>query len=101
MFTCKKIRNGSTYLDTHLSANDYYCEQEQVSGIWIGKGAERLGIAGQAIEKYGCFAALRPTTSDSAGPLTPRKKRRISLFLDFRARQIRFTDARLMKIDGL
>ena len=60
MFTCKKIRNGSTYLSTHLSANDYYCEQEQVSGIWVGKGAERLGIVGQAIGKDdSAFEALR------------------------------------------
>jgi len=57
MFTCKKIRNGSTYLSTHLSANDYYCEKERVSGVWVGKGAERLGIAGQTIEK-----ALAPKT---------------------------------------
>jgi len=74
MFTCKKIRSGSTYLGTHLSANDYYCEQEQVSGIWVGKGAEKLGIAGQAIGKEDpAFEALRLNQHpDGSGKLTPR-----------------------------
>ena len=76
MLTCKKIRNGSTYLGTHLSANDYYCEQEQVSGVWVGKGAERLGIAGQTIEKEdAAFEALRLNQHpDNSGPLTPSGK---------------------------
>ena len=85
MFTCKKIRNGSTYLDTHLSANDYYCEQEQVSGIWIGKGAERLGIADQPIEKEdAAFEALRVNQHpDGSGKLTPRNVDSSIRFFDF------------------
>jgi conjugative relaxase-like TrwC/TraI family protein len=85
MFTCKKIRNGSTYLGTHLSANDYYCEQEQVSGVWVGKGAERLGIAGQTIEKEdAAFEALRLNQHpDNSGPLTPRKAENSIRFFDF------------------
>ena len=85
MFTCKKIRNGSTYLSTHLSANDYYCEQEQVSGIWVGKGAERLGIAGQAIGKDdSAFEALRLNQyPDGSGKLTPRNVSNSIRFFDF------------------
>ena len=85
MFTCKKIRNGSTYLSTHLSANDYYCEQEQVSGIWVGKGAERLGIAGQAIGKDdSAFEALRLNQHpDGSGKLTPRNVSNSIRFFDF------------------
>jgi conjugative relaxase-like TrwC/TraI family protein len=85
MFTCKKIRNGSTYLDTHLSANDYYCEQEQVTGVWVGKGAERLGIAGQTVEKEDvAFEALRLNQHpDGSGPLTPRKAENSIRFFDF------------------
>ena len=85
MFTCKKIRNGSTYLSTHLSANDYYCEQEQVSGIWVGKGAERLGIAGQAIGKEdSAFEALRLNQHpDGSGKLTPRNVSNSIRFFDF------------------
>ena len=44
MFTSAKIRNGSTYLDNHLSANDYYAKGERVKGEWVGKGAESLGL---------------------------------------------------------
>ena len=85
MFTCKKIRNGSTYLSTHLSANDYYCEQEQVSGIWVGKGAERLGIEGQTLGKDdSAFEALRLNQHpDGSGKLTPRDVTNSIRFFDF------------------
>lgn len=49
MFTTAKIRNGETYLDHHLSANDYYTEKESVEGVWVGEGARHLGIEGQPI----------------------------------------------------
>ncbi len=83
MFTCKKIRNGSAYLSTHLSANDYYCEQEQVTGVWLGKAAERLGISGQAIERNdAAFEALRLNQHpDGSGKLTPRNVRDSIRFL--------------------
>ena len=47
MFTSAKIRNGSTYLENHLSANDYYAKGERVTGEWVGKGAESLGLSGE------------------------------------------------------
>ena len=47
MFTSAKIHNGSTYLDNHLSANDYYAQGERVKGEWLGKGAEALGLSGE------------------------------------------------------
>src|SRR5215210_7008072 len=34
MFTMAKIRDGSTYLSNHLTANDYYSEGEKVLGCW-------------------------------------------------------------------
>jgi hypothetical protein len=37
MFTSAKIRNGSTYLVSHLSANDYYAKGERVTGEWVGE----------------------------------------------------------------
>jgi conjugative relaxase-like TrwC/TraI family protein len=85
MFTCKKIRNGSTYLSTHLSANDYYCEGEHVTGIWVGKGAELLGIEGQAIEKDDTvFEALRMNQHpNKSGKLTPRNVENSIRFFDF------------------
>ena len=47
MFTSAKIRNGSTYLENHLSANDYYAQGERVKGEWLGKGAEALDLSGE------------------------------------------------------
>jgi hypothetical protein len=60
MFTCAKIRDGSTYLGSHLSANDYYCKNEHVTAVWMGKGAELLSPAGKSVEKGDeAFEALR------------------------------------------
>jgi len=85
MFACKKIRNGSTYLGTHLTANDYYCEGEHVMGTWVGNGAELLGIAGQAIDKNdSAFESLRLNQHpDGSGQLTPRNVGDSIRFYDF------------------
>ncbi len=73
MFTSAKIRNGSTYLASHLSANDYYAQEERVTGEWVGKGAGSLGLAGKVSPND--FEALRvnqrPGTEER---LTPRTK---------------------------
>lgn len=73
MFTSAKIRNGSTYLANHLSANDYYAKGERVTGQWVGKGSESLGLSGAVVPDD--FEALRvnqrPGTSER---LTPRTK---------------------------
>src|SRR5215469_10564964 len=45
-----KMRDGAQWLSNHYAANDYYCEDEKVIGIWVGKGSEIFGIAGAAIE---------------------------------------------------
>ncbi len=57
MFTMAKIRDGSTYLAKHLSANDYYAEEEKVPGVWVGKAAAALGLSGEVAPKQ--FEALR------------------------------------------
>lgn len=54
----------------HLSANDYYCENETVIGYWRGKTAEILGIEGQAVTAE-AFEALR----SNKHPLTEEKLR--------------------------
>ena len=85
MFTCAKIKDGSTYLSNHLSANDYYCESEQVIGTWLGKGAERLNLESKAIGKDDwVFEALRTNRSpDGSGRLTPRTAKDGVRFFDF------------------
>ena len=85
MFTCAKIKDGSTYLSSHLTANDYYCENEQVTGMWIGKGSERLGLSGISIGKDdAAFEALRRNLlPDRSGRLTPRRPENGVRFFDF------------------
>ena len=85
MFTCAKIRNGGTYLGSHLTANDYYCENEKVFGKWVGLAAERLGIEGHIIgADDAAFEALRqnrlPYGNDK---LTPSRKEDGIRFFDF------------------
>ena len=82
MFTMAKIRNGSTYLGNHLSANDYYAEGEKVLGHWVGQGAAMLGLAGDVEPQQ--FEALRSNEHPlDGGPLTPRKRADRVAFFDF------------------
>lgn len=68
-----KIMNGSSYLGNHLVANDYYSEGEKVQGVWIGKGAERLGLKGEIEAGNIPFESLRQNINpQSGGKLTPR-----------------------------
>ncbi|MBK9990943.1 MAG: relaxase domain-containing protein [Verrucomicrobia bacterium] len=84
MFTLAKIKDGGTYLENHLSANDYYAEGEKVIGRWQGKGVERLGLTAEIHAGDAAFAALRenrhPVTGDK---LTPRDGANRIRFLDF------------------
>ena len=52
MFICTKIRNGSAYLGSHLSPNDYFCENEPVADHWTVKGAGQLDL-GAVSASYG------------------------------------------------
>jgi conjugative relaxase-like TrwC/TraI family protein len=85
MFTCAKIKDGSTYLGKHLTANDYYCENEHVTGVWIGQAAGRLGLAGKPIGKNDAvFESLRRNLlPDRSGRLTPRRVEKGVRFFDF------------------
>jgi conjugative relaxase-like TrwC/TraI family protein len=85
MFTMAKLRDGSTYLANHLSANDYYSEKESVAGEWIGQGAERLGLAGRSIGAHDeAFERLRCNRHPLTGrKLTARTGAGRIAFLDF------------------
>ena len=59
MFTRARIYNGASYLANHLTANDYYAEGEKVTGHWIGRGAELLGLAADVdAEQFEALAKL-------------------------------------------
>jgi conjugative relaxase-like TrwC/TraI family protein len=85
MFTCAKIRDGSTYLGKHLTANDYYCKNEHVTGVWIGQAAGKLGLEGNSIGKdNAAFEALRRNLMpEGSGRLTPRRAENGVRFFDF------------------
>ena len=80
-----KIKDGRTYLGQHLSANDYYSKGEQVIGQWVGRGAERFGLAGKSISPGDtAFENLRINRlPDGAGKLTERDSDRRIRFFDF------------------
>jgi conjugative relaxase-like TrwC/TraI family protein len=85
MFTMAKLRDGSTYLEGHLTANDYYAEKESVTGRWVGQAAERLGLAGRAISAEDeAFERLRCNLHPLTGRrLTARTGGGRIAFLDF------------------
>ena len=85
MFTMAKLRDGSTYLANHLSANDYYSEKESVTGEWVGQAAERLCLAGREIRAGDeAFENLRRNRHPLTGrKLTARTGDSRIVFLDF------------------
>jgi hypothetical protein len=46
MLTIKAMAGGVSYAEHHLSHNDYYSESETITGRWMGRGAEMLGLRG-------------------------------------------------------
>ena len=86
MFTMAKIRDTSTYLDQHLTSNDYYAEGEQVAGQWHGGLASRFGTApGRQIHSGDqAFRLLRENINPVAnGKLTQRNMEDSIRFFDF------------------
>ena len=86
MFTMAKIRDGSTYLDHHLSSNDYYAEGEAVVGQWQGRLASRLGLSrNQPIQRGDeAFEQLRDNINPATcGKLTQRNVGGGVRFFDF------------------
>jgi conjugative relaxase-like TrwC/TraI family protein len=57
MLTIKAMTGGVTYAAHHLSNNDYYSVGERVTGQWLGRGAELLGLEGAVTMEQ--FEAIR------------------------------------------
>jgi len=83
MFTMAKIKDGGTYLERHLAANDYYCENESVIGQWIGRGAARLGLEAEIHAGDKSFENLRNNRCPDGDKLTPRDSPDRVKFFDF------------------
>jgi conjugative relaxase-like TrwC/TraI family protein len=41
------LKNAQEYFEEHLCVGDYYDEGQRVSGEWVGRGADRLGLSGK------------------------------------------------------
>jgi conjugative relaxase-like TrwC/TraI family protein len=65
MLTIKAMTGGETYAAHHLSNNDYYAVGESITGEWIGRGAELLGLEGAVSMEQ--FDAIRQGIDPSTG----------------------------------
>ncbi|PTX92329.1 MobF family relaxase [Opitutus sp. ER46] len=58
------------YFDESLSRGDYYCDEQEIAGMWGGRGAERLGLEGR-IDRD-AFVALLENKKPEGTRLTAR-----------------------------
>src|SRR5580658_1059473 len=65
MLTIRAMSNGAGYSARHLQHSDYYAEGERVTGLWQGRGAEMLGLAGEVQSEQ--FEALRQGVDPQSG----------------------------------
>jgi conjugative relaxase-like TrwC/TraI family protein len=65
MLTVKAMTGGETYAAHHLSNNDYYSVGETITGQWMGRGAELLGLQGDVTMKD--FDAIRLARDPATG----------------------------------
>lgn len=74
MITGKVMKDGATYLATHLKKNDYWFEgEEERQGEWVGKVSDRLELETLDFDK--AFESLRTNENPHTGEqLTPRQK---------------------------
>jgi conjugative relaxase-like TrwC/TraI family protein len=65
MLTIKAMAGGETYAAHHLSNNDYYAVGETITGDWIGRGAQLLGLEGAVSMEQ--FDAIRQGNDPATG----------------------------------
>jgi conjugative relaxase-like TrwC/TraI family protein len=67
------LKNARDYFREHLCVGDYYADGQTISGEWIGRGAEMLGLEGRVREKE---------FLDLCGGLDPRSGERLTARLN-------------------
>ena len=50
------LAQAETYFERHYSQDDYYTQGERIAGLWFGRGAQALGLAGEVVRED--FSAL-------------------------------------------
>ncbi|MFA7184473.1 MAG: relaxase domain-containing protein, partial [Victivallales bacterium] len=87
MFTMSKVKDDSTtghnFMFDHLSCNDYYSENEKVTGHWYGKLACEFGIIGNEITAAEFVAIQKNKNPWTGGKLTLAVRNGSSRFFDF------------------
>ena len=66
------MTGGETYASHHLSNNDYYSVGETITGEWMGRGAELLGLEGAVTMEE--FDAIRQAIDPSTGEFLRQRK---------------------------
>lgn len=61
------------YFREGLQRDDYYLKEQEVPAEWLGKGSERLGLAGK-VEEDDFIALVKNRDPDTGKRLTPRDK---------------------------
>ena len=75
---------AESYFDEHLSHNDYYTQGQAEHGLWIGKGAEQLGLKPDGIVTREAFLHLCDNQHPMTGEqLTPQQFRERRIYFDF------------------
>ena len=74
MLTIRAMAGGETYAAHHLSNNDYYAVGETVTGHWMGRGAELLGLEGAVTMEQ--FEAIRQGNDPTTGEFLRQRKER-------------------------
>jgi conjugative relaxase-like TrwC/TraI family protein len=72
MLTLRAMRNGSGYAARHLEYSDYLDENNKTKGLWMGKAAERLSLAGEV--KLADFERLRECEHPDTGEFLRQRR---------------------------
>jgi conjugative relaxase-like TrwC/TraI family protein len=87
MFTMSKVKDDSTtghnFMFDHLSCNDYYSENEKVTGHWYGKLSEEFNVLGNEITAAEFVAIQKNKNPWTGGKLTLAVRNGSSRFFDF------------------
>ena len=70
--TQTNLKNAKGYFEEHLSAGDYYAENECLQGEWLGRGAELLGLSGRVTRDE--FLALCDNHHPRSGALLTQRR---------------------------
>ena len=87
LFNMTKIRAtsgaGKAFYHNHLSCNDYYSENEKVSGYWRGKLVWDLGLIGNEVDAETFSLLQKNINPDTLRKLTQRTVKTGVRFFDF------------------